>query len=271
MSFFPSSTRREPLFKVPVVIVALVLVMLLIHLWRQTLGDEADFRVLAAFAFIPARLTMQFDLQGVIAALTELAGQGEGGANDAASMHFLLGGGDLKPWTFLTYAGLHADFAHLGLNCLWLLAFGSALARRFGTGRFLLFFTVTAVAGALAHWLAHPVGLAPVIGASAAVSGAMAGAVRFAFQPGGPMLRRDAGGAAFAQPRALPLLQVFTNPKVWPFVAVWFVVNLVTGLGAVPLGLSESGIAWEAHIGGFLAGLGLFDLLDPVRDNQAAA
>lgn len=267
-SSVPSRTR-EPLFNVPVVIVALISLMTLIHLWRETLGDEADFRLIAAFAFVPARLTAQFDTASVFAALVELAGQGANGASDANAMHFLLGGGELKPWTFLTYAGLHADFAHIGLNCLWLLAFGSALARRFGPARFLGFFTMTAVAGAFAHWMVHPVGLAPVIGASAAVSGAMAGAVRFAFQPGGPLARRSPGSGMFAEPPALPLLQVFTNPRVWPFVAVWFTVNLVTGIGAIPLGLSESGIAWEAHIGGFVAGLVLFDLFDPVRSQQS--
>ena len=46
---------------------------------------------------------------------------------------------------------------------------------------------------------------------------------------------------------------------------MWFASNLVTGIGAVPLGLSDAPIAWQAHIGGFLLGLLAFPLFDPVR------
>ena len=125
------------------------------------------------------------------------------------------------------------------------------------------------MAGALAHWLAHPLGLAPVIGASASVSGAMAAATRFAFQPGGPM--RSSGrarGPGLYRVPALPLAQVFTDRQALPFVLAWFAINLVTGIGAVPMGLSESGIAWEAHIGGFLAGLLLFGWFDPAPNGE---
>ena len=51
-------------------------------------------------------------------------------------------------WTFVTYAFIHGDWTHLGLNGVWLLAFGTPVARRFGMARFLAFFAVTAAAGA---------------------------------------------------------------------------------------------------------------------------
>ena len=82
---------------------------------------------------------------------------------------------------------------HLGFNAVWLLAFASPVARRFGARRFLLFFAVTIAAGALAYLLAHAGALAPMIGASAGISGMMGAAARFAFEPGGSldMWRRD--------------------------------------------------------------------------------
>src|SRR5207245_2787476 len=90
-------------------------------------------------------------------------------------------------WTFVTYAFIHADLNHLIFNAVWLLAFGTPVARRFGSLRFIAFFIVTAVAGAGAHLLTHFGEMLPMIGASAGISGAMAAAMRFAFQRGGPL------------------------------------------------------------------------------------
>lgn len=56
---------------------------------------------------------------------------------------------------------------------------------------------------------------------------------------------------------------VLRDRRVIGFVAVWFVINLAFGLGA-PVGAETGTIAWQAHIGGFLAGLLLFPLFDPV-------
>ena len=270
MMNLPTGRRGEPLFNVPAVVLVLIAGMALVHAGRQWLTEEADFRLLADYAFIPARITLQFDPARIAGLLKTLAGTGASGLEEAQAWQFLLGQGELRPWTILTYSALHADITHLGLNCFWLLAFGSAVARRFGGLRFALFFAITAMAGALAHWMAHPAGFVPVIGASAAVSGAMAGAARFAFQPGGPLqgFGRGRDETAFQLP-SLPLWQVFTDRRVLPFLAIWFIINIVTGIGAVPLGLSESGIAWEAHIGGFVAGLLLFDLFDPFRTPRA--
>ena len=91
---------------------------------------------------------------------------------------FLPGGCGAQVWTFFTYALVHADLTHLGFNALWLLAFGSPVARRFGAWRFFTFFMVTVAAGALAH---------------------LAGASRRACDHGrrlGRHLRHDGGGDA---------------------------------------------------------------------------
>ncbi len=71
-----------------------------------------------------------------------------------------------------------------------------------------------------------------------------------------------AGDYAYRLPAA-PLREVFRNSRVLVFLGVWFGINLIFGLtgGA---GLAEGGVAWDAHIGGFVAGLLLFRWFDPV-------
>ena len=233
--------KREPLFNIPPVIVAVVAVMAIIHAVRMLLlSDEQDIAVLLTFAFIPARYDSSVVIGGV-----------------------LPGGFGAELWTFVTYSLIHADWTHLGVNTVWLLPFGSAVARRFGAPRFLAFFVVTAAAGAALHLATHPGEQFPVIGASAAISGTMAAAMRFAFQRGGPLsFWRDGDAAAYRVP-ALPLVGVLRDPRVLAFVAVWFAINILFGIGSLPITGSDQVVAWQAHIGGFLAGLLLFSWFDP--------
>jgi membrane associated rhomboid family serine protease len=147
---------------------------------------------------------------------------------------------------------------------LWLLPFGSALARRFGGLRFFLFMAVTAAAGALAHLVTHEHAVAPMIGASASVSGAMAAAIRFAFAQGSFLSLRRGDADAAARVPALSLMAALRNGRVLGFLAVWFGVNIIFGLGSIAIGADGASVAWQAHIGGFLAGLMLFSLFDPV-------
>jgi membrane associated rhomboid family serine protease len=176
----------------------------------------------------------------------------------------LLGGTGAKVWSFVTYSLLHANLSHIGFNVLWLLPFGSALARRFGAIRFFLFMAVTAVAGALAHLITHEHAVAPMIGASASVSGAMAAAIRFAFVKGSFLSFNRGDAFAAARVPALSLTHALRNARVLGFLAVWFGVNIVFGVGSVAIGADGASVAWQAHIGGFFAGLLLFSLFDPI-------
>ena len=157
--------RREPIFNVPTAVVATLAVLVLVHVVREwVLTQRQDAQLLLWFAFIPAR----YD-----AAVTATAG-------DVAGL-------GPQIWTFFTYALIHGDWTHLGLNSVWLLAFGTPIARRFGAMRFLAFFVLTAAAGAAAHLATHAHAYIPVIGASASISGFMAAAIRFVFQRSGPL------------------------------------------------------------------------------------
>ena len=119
----------------------------------------------------------------------------------------------------MTYSLLHANLSHIGFNVLWLLPFGSALARRFGALRFFLFMAVTAAAGALAHLVTHEHAVAPMIGASASVSGTMAAAIRFAFVQGSFLSFSRGDADAAARVPALSLTRALRNPRVLGFLA----------------------------------------------------
>jgi len=239
----PSDTRqgtpREPILTLPGALTAYVLLLAVIHL-RVLLPPELENWTVDAFGFIPKRYDS-----------TLLAINFPGGAG-------------AKVWTFVTYSLLHANLSHIGFNVLWLLPFGSALARRFGAIRFFVFMAVTAAAGALAHLITHEHAVAPMIGASASVSGTMAAAIRFAFVQGSFLSFSRGDADAAARVPALSLTRALRNPRVLGFLAVWFGVNIIFGLGSIAIGADGASVAWQAHIGGFFAGLVLFSLFDPV-------
>jgi membrane associated rhomboid family serine protease len=235
-----SPPERQPIFNLPDIVVLLIAILVGIHVVREyLLSPDIDFEILLAFAFIPARIT------------------------DAGQLTIALPGGEAATiWSFLTYALLHADWGHVAINCLWLAAFGSPLARRFGPRRFLLFSAAGAIGGALLHLAVHAEAMAPLVGASAAISAHMAAASRFVLTSGGP-LRGGPGPEAYRRP-AQPLAAIIRDSRVIMFVAVWFGLNFVFGLVGESSGLTSGAIAWEAHVGGFLVGLLLFPLFDPI-------
>jgi membrane associated rhomboid family serine protease len=247
---FPVTRRYEPIFNVPPVVRATVAVLVLVHAVRMlALTGDQDDRFVLTFAFIPARYGT--DVLGT----NVLGGAG------------LPGGFAAELWSFFTYAFIHADLMHIGFNLAWLLPFGTALARRFGAWRYVGFMLVTAAAGAFAYLIADPGDTAPMIGASAAISGAMAAAMRFVFRQGGPLgAFRDGNGEdnSYRVP-ATPLLATLRDPRFLIFVGVWLGLNGLFGLGTISIGGEEGQqIAWQAHIGGFVAGLLLFNAFDPV-------
>ena len=230
---------REPILTLPGALTAYVLLLAVIHL-RVLLPPEWENWTVDAFGFIPKRYDS-----------TLLAIEFPGGAG-------------AKVWTFVTYSLLHAHLSHIGFNVLWLLPFGSALARRFGAIRFFLFMAVTAAAGALAHFVTHEHAVAPMIGASASVSGTMAAAIRFAFVQGSFLSFSRGDADVAAKVPALSLTRALRNPRVLGFLGVWFGINIIFGVGSIAIGADGASVAWQAHIGGFFAGLLLFSLFDPV-------
>jgi len=224
---------RQPIFNIPASIIATALVMIGLHIVRVALPPEESLIMLLALAFVPARY----------------AGATPG-----------LPGGEWSEFTsFITYMFVHGDATHLIINMVWMLAFGSAVAKRIGDLRFVLFSILCGIAGVLVHLFLHFGELVPVIGASAAISGQMAGAIRFMFgasRQGMPM-SHDLKQAPLAG-----IGKTLTNPRFLMFLGVWIALNLLFGLGGMQLDGSGSEIAWEAHIGGFVCGLLIFGIFE---------
>ena len=227
---------REPFFRAPKVVLILIAVLVFVHGAIQIAGPDWQVWSLYAFSFIPARITGDEAFPAIWGS---------------------------QAWAFLTYAFLHANLMHLFFNSLWLLVFGSVVARRLGPSNFLLLAGAAAIMGAVATLLTHWGQVAIVIGASGAVSGVMAAAIPLMYGAGlrlGDTYRTDIATVTPLRP-----LEILTNRRAFLFTLVWIAVTLFSGAsGWTGASFVEEGrIAWEAHLGGFIAGLFTFYWLDP--------
>ncbi len=213
----------------------LIAVLALIHAGRSILTELQDAYVVLGLGFIPARY-------------------------DSTSLVAFPGGTIADVTSFVTHMFVHGDWVHLLINSAWLLAFGTPIAQRIGGVRFLLFSMVCGIAGALAFLALNPGLAAPMVGASGAVSGMLGGLLRFMFSA------LDYGGVSGLQGggRHVPLMslgQMLRDRRAVLTITIWVALNFVFSLGID--GIAEPGsIAWEAHLGGFFAGLLLFGLFD---------
>ena len=149
--------------------------------------------------------------------------------------------------TLLVSMFMHGGLAHLFGNMLYLWVFGDNLENKLGRLRYLLFYLVCGILASLAHVFAtvatHGNTLVPSLGASGAISGVLGGYVLL--YPGRRV--RMLVGRSMAEMPA------------WVSIGIWFLFQLVAGMGM--LGGSEGGgVAYGAHVGGFVAGLVLVKL-----------
>ncbi len=169
----PTNGASEAMFNVPPSVLFAAALMIAVQIVKGLLPDETGLQFLLTLAFIPARYS---------GAAAELPG-----------------GYVAAVTSFVTYMVVHAGWMHLLVNLLWMVAFGSAVARRVGGRKFFYFSILCGIAGALTHLAFHFGEMAPVVGASAAISGQMAAALKFVFsarpQRGGGVARFHWGAA----------------------------------------------------------------------------
>lgn len=234
--------EREPMFNVPGSVLGALAVLAGVHLLLGLLDEERALWWTVALAFIPGRFV------GTLAAE--------------------LPGGTTATWTsFVTHMLVHADLTHLLFNGAWLLAFGGAVAQRIGGARCIAFALFCGIVGAATFLAVNYGRMAPMVGASGAISGLMGGVFRFLFNAegaGGLWQLRNA-------PRSIPTMplgQALTDQRVLVAIGIWIALNFVAllGIGGVS---SSGGIAWEAHIGGFLAGFLTFHWFEGATPRSA--
>ncbi len=225
------------MFNAPFLVVVLAGLLVAIHAATRWLGEDVQIWMLYAFSFIPQRLAE------------------EGVATPVGA----------QAWSFLTYAFLHGSWLHVISNSLWLVVFATPVVRFLGNLRSLLLMAVSAVAGAAAMLVLYWGQFIILVGASAAVSGAMAAAMPIMYAPG---FRTLALGVPI---QALSFGELLSNRNAVIFTALFFALQLLTGASEATTGtafLAEGVVAWEAHLGGFLAGLAMFYLMARGKASQ---
>lgn len=165
--------------------------------------------------------------------------------------------------TLITSMFMHGGIAHIFGNMLFLWIFGDNIEDRLGHLRYLGFYLLCGIIASLAHVFStyafatnQADMLVPSLGASGAISGVLGGYILLH-----PSRRVN-----------VILFSVITAVPAWVAIGIWFAFQLISGLGMLGGGSQQGGIAYAAHIGGFIAGLVLIKLFDmghrdrPVRN-----
>ncbi|MGB3346896.1 MAG: rhomboid family intramembrane serine protease [Candidatus Humimicrobiia bacterium] len=147
--------------------------------------------------------------------------------------------------TMLSSMFLHGNFLHLLFNMWFLWIFGDNIEDAFGHLKFLIFYFLCGIVAILGHTLFYPQSSQPIIGASGAISGVMAAYLLLYWKS------------------SIKVLMFFTITKIPAliFIALWFIYQVVYGMGSLVHPVSLENVGWFAHIGGFLMGIALTILL----------
>ncbi|MEM1418718.1 MAG: rhomboid family intramembrane serine protease [Myxococcota bacterium] len=152
---------------------------------------------------------------------------------------------------------LHGGLMHLAGNMWFLYVFGDNVEDTLGRGRFVLFYLLCGLAAVIAQVAVDPSSTIPMVGASGAISGVLAGYVR-----------------RYPRARIVTLIPIiiipwFVEVPAFVFIVLWFGLQLFQGVQS--LGTTGGGVAFFAHIGGFVAGLFLIGLLKKDGPRRARA
>jgi rhomboid family protein len=168
--------------------------------------------------------------------------------------YFLLAELDPSDWSgrflpLLTSMFLHGGWAHMVGNMLYLRIFGDNVEDRLGHLRYLAFYLLTGVGAGLAQAYLHPHSTIPAIGASGAISGVL-----------GAFL------VLFPYARVVTLVPLLLFFPVWEipaalYLGFWFLMQLTNGTLTLALAGETGGVAWWAHVGGFVVGMALVPVL----------
>jgi len=218
------------------------------------IGDDNSRRTRVPY------MTLGLVAANVVVFLGELFANSQGGL-EALITHWAVipadytqgaGIGGPVPWTLLTSMFLHGGWAHVIGNLVYLGIFGDNVESAMGHLSFLAFYLLTGALASVAHILSAPASTLPSLGASGAISGVLA--AYLVLFPRNPVLV-----LVWFQVRAVPALLV---------IGLWAVFQLVVGAGSLMGPREAGGVAYLAHVGGFVAGLVLVRFFLPPRERS---
>ncbi len=224
---------KLPTRRFPVVTGALIAANVAVFLYQLVLGSQVG-RFIAAYAMTPFEITHGTDLVGAV--------QGVGFSHAA--------GPPVIYMTLFTSMFMHGGLLHVAGNMLYLWIFGNNVEDHLGRAKFVLFYFLAGLAAHAGHIAVGPDSAVPTVGASGAVSGILAAYLLL-----------------YPKARVLSLIifgYFIRIVEIPAFILLlfWIIIQSLQGLASLGAGqVTQGGVAWFAHIGGFAAGLLLLKLM----------
>ncbi len=233
----------------PIVNYAIIAANILVFVLLQQVGTNEQFTY--AFSTVPQEIITGHDL---ITASRVLVDSNTG-------QRILVPGLGATPFsvyiTLFTSMFMHGGIAHIAGNMLFLWIFGDNIEDRLGHARYLVFYLLCGVLASLSHVFATAAFatnqsslLVPSLGASGAISGVL-------------------GAYLVLHPSrrvTVILFRFLTDVPAYVAIGIWFAFQLISGLGMLGSGSQQGGVAYAAHVGGFVAGVALIKVFDIGRD-----
>jgi membrane associated rhomboid family serine protease len=205
----------NPSRTIPIVNYILIAANLVVFLFELSLDADLE-KFIYNFGVVPASIMNDFNMMSI-------------------------GVGTIFP--FISSMFLHGGWMHLIGNMLFLYIFGDNIEDKFGHIRYFFFYILAGVSAAVLQTIMFPESTVPMVGASGAIAGVL-------------------GAYVFLFPRAkvvtlIPIFILFQIVELpaFLFLGIWFAMQIFSGIFSLGIGADAGGIAWWAHIGGFLAGI----------------
>jgi membrane associated rhomboid family serine protease len=242
---FPLYDDNSDRQSTPYVNYAIIALNIFVFVVLQGLGTNEQFTY--SFSTVPQEILTGHDVVTASRVVTDpITGQ-----------RFMMPGLGATPvsvyLTLFTSMFMHGGIAHIAGNMLFLWIFGDNIEDRLGHVRYLIFYLLCGIIASLAHVFATAAFatdqaslLVPSLGASGAISGVL-------------------GGYILLHPSrrvTVILFRFLTDVPAWVAIGIWFAFQLISGLGVLGGGSQQGGVAYAAHIGGFIAGLVLIKFFD---------
>jgi membrane associated rhomboid family serine protease len=224
---FPLGDDNSDRIITPYVNYAFILINILVFVFLQGLGGNDAFSY--AFSLVPKEITTGIDLSGVQTVRDSMGHVGQVRLYPTPLPVY---------FNFLSSMFMHGDVMHIFGNMLFLWIFGDNIENMIGHVRYAAFYIICGIAAALGQIILGPDSIIPMLGASGAISGVLGGYILL-----------------FPTNRVRALIfNIFTTVPAYVALGLWIGVQLLQGYFADP---GQGGVAYAAHIGGFLAGLAL--------------